>query len=249
MAQRRTTPLSFPVIDEHTCTPNTRIASLGNVPLFAGLTPDELTQVNRHCHARSISPGDAIYHEGEPADHLYVVAHGAIKTTRLTVDGRETLFDLLGPGDFFGALPALGQESLNDNAWALSAGCLLALDSREYGEIMAEFPSVAVATLTGVSRRLSSTQYAMHMLAGAPLAQRLAAAILVLADKVGVPWDGAVLLQVPLSREDLAAMTGTTPESVSRVVSRWQKDGLIESGRRWIAVRNAPALEEIRDAG
>ncbi len=247
MNKRRQIPLSIPNADPHACTLDMRIAVCKKVPLFAGLDEQQLVQVNRHCKARHFEAGATIYQEGDVATHIYVVAIGAVKTTRLTADGRESLIDLLTPGDFFGALPALGQLHYADSASALTPACLLGLDTPEYDDLMREIPQVAMATVKGVAHRLTQSQHAIHMLASAPLEQRLAALLLVLADKVGQPWDGATLLDVPLSREDLAAMAGAATESVSRLLSQWQRDGWIETGRRWIALVDAARLAQVRD--
>ena len=224
-----------------------RIAVCKKVPLFAELDAQQLAQVNRHCHAQNFDAGATIYSEGAAATHIYVVAIGAVKTARLAADGRESLIDLLTPGDFFGALPALGQKCYADSASALTPVCVLGLDAPEYDAILQEIPQVAVATLKGVAHRLTQSQQTIHMLAGAPLEQRLAAMLLVLADKVGTPWNGATLLDIPLAREDLAAMAGAATESVSRLLSQWQRDGWIEAGRRWIALVDAARLQRVRD--
>lgn len=247
MNKRRHTPLSVPLADPQACKLHTRIAVCKRVPLFAGLDEAQLVQVNGHCKAQGFAAGEPIYMEGAAATHLYVVATGAVKLTRLAADGRESMIDLLAPGDFFGALPALGQAEYVDSASTLTAACVLALDAREYDAIMHEIPQVAVATLKGVGHWLKRSQKTIHLLAGAPLEQRLAGTLLVLADKVGKPWDGATLLDVPLAREELATMAGAATESVSRLLSQWQRAGWLETGRRWIAIRNADRLRELRD--
>lgn len=247
MSTRRQVPLSIPIADPHACSLDMRIAVCRKVPLFADLDEQQLMQVNRHCKAQHFAAGASIYQEGDVATQIYVVAIGAVKTTRLTADGRESLIDLLTPGDFFGALPALGQQRHADSASTLTEACLLGLDAPEYDDLMREIPQVAMATVKGVAHRLTQSQETIHMLASAPLEQRLAALLLVLADKVGQPWDGATLLDVPLSREDLAAMAGAATESVSRLLSQWQRDGWIDSGRRWIAIVDAGRLAQIRD--
>ena len=247
MEPRRKMPVTFPVANPHVCTPAVRLSVLGQVPLFTGLSADELAQVDRRCRAHGFAAGEAIYHIGDAASRLYVVATGTVKATRFNVDGRETLLDVLGPGDFLGALPALGQVQYTDSAWTLTPACLLGLDAGEFTTIMEEFPAVAMATLKGVSRRLTESQEAVHLLSGAPLEQRLAATLLLLAAKVGEPWDGATLLQMPLSRDNLAAMTGAATESVSRLLSSWRRRGLVETGRRWVAIRDHAALAVLRD--
>ncbi len=247
MNTRRHIPLSMPNPDPQACSLAMRIAVCQRVPLFADLDAQQLAQVNRHCQARNFDAGARIYVEGDAATHLYVVAIGAVKTTRLAADGRESLIDLLTPGDFFGALPALGQRRYVDSATALTPACLLGLDAPEYDAVMREIPQVAVATLKGVAQRLTQSQQSIHMLAGAPLGQRLAALLLVLADKVGKDRGNALLLDVPLAREDLAAMAGAATESVSRLLSQWQREGWIDAGRRWVAIVDTVRLEQLRD--
>jgi len=221
---------------------------LGRVPLFESLDAEELAYVDGHCRAYAFDAGEVIYRAGAPATRVYVVATGAAKSTRPGAGGRETLLDVCGPGDFLGAVPALGQRTYTDWAWALTPSCLLGLDAAEYETVMSELPAVAMATLKGVSRRLSDAQQAVHLLAGAPLEQRLAAVLLLLMEKLGRPWEGATLLDVPLSREDLASMTGAATESVGRLLSSWRRAGVIDSGRRWVAVRDLPALVRLRGA-
>lgn len=243
MKPRRQMPVTFPQVDPHVCSRAVRLEVLGRAPLFNMLDSQELAQVDLRCHASGYMAGEAIYHIGESASRLYVVATGYLKATRNTPEGRETLFDILGPGDFLGALPALGQERYNESAWALTPSCILGLDSTEFTAIMEDFPAVTMGALKAVSGRLSESQESVHLLSGASLEQRLAATLLLLAAKVGVPRDGATLLQLPLSRDDLAAMTGAATESVSRLISRWHREGIIESGRRWVAIKDPGALE------
>lgn len=247
MEERRRTPLTVLPADPHACTPGVRIRVLGEVPFFAGLRSDELARVDGRCSVRAVDAAESIYFAGDPARHLYVVATGIVKITRATAEGRETLLDLLGPGDFLGALPALGATHYADSAWALTPVCLLVLDAADFDAVLQQMPAVALAALEAVSRRLAEARDAVHRLSATPLEQRLAATLLLLADKVGEPWKGGVLLQVPLTREDLAAMTGARTESVSRVVSAWRRQGFIETGRRWVAIRDRRALNALLD--
>jgi CRP/FNR family transcriptional regulator, nitrogen oxide reductase regulator len=245
---RRRVPLTVPTAGPHACPPDVRIQVLGKVPFFAGLDHDELHQVDDRCRVRGLTAGEPLYLEGQPAGNFYVVATGILKTTRLNPDGRETMFDLLVPGDFLGTYPTQGVDHYLDSAWAVTPACVLVLDSRDFTAILQRFPAVTLATLSAVSARLSQAQDAVHRLSAAPVEQRLAATLLLIADKTGDPWQGGTLLQVPLSREDLASMIGARTETVSRVLSAWRADGLIETGRRWVAIKDVPGLQALRDA-
>lgn len=219
---------------------------LGRVPFFAGLSSRELETLNRRLRTEGFGTDQPVYHAGTDADRLFVVATGAVKTTRMSLDGRESIIDVLGPGDFFGTLPALGTERYTDSAWALSPCCLLVMGTAEFDWILGEFPAVAPAALKAVSERLARTQAALHR-SGADVEQRVASILLDLADKLGAEWKEGVLVHAPLSRDDLAALTGARTETVSRVMSRWRRAGIIDSGRRWVSIRDPDALAKASD--
>lgn len=247
MTPRRRTPVLLPLAEPHLCTPAVRLQALGKVPLFEGLDESELAVVDALCRTQDFVTGEAVYHVGEAANHVYVVVSGLVKTIRSNADGHETLLDIHSTGDFLGALPALGPHEYTDTAWAMTPICLLDLGADAFETVMQQFPSVARATLRDVSRRLTESQETVHLLAGASLEQRLASTLLLLAAKSGEPWEGGTLVQIPLSRDDLAAMTGAASESLSRLLSTWRRDGIIDTGRRWIAICDAEALERLRD--
>lgn len=247
MGQRHGNPLSSVPDHPHVCSPAVRLERLAAVPLFAGLNADELADVDRHFRTVGFEADEVIYRAGAQARRIYVVATGAAKSIRNAADGTETILGLYGPGDFLGALPALGDDVHRDWAWTMTPSCLLGLDASDFDEIMRTYPSVALATVEAVSRRLHETTQVVHLLANTPLAERLAATLLALAEKVGRPWKGLTLLDLPLTRENLASLTGVTTESVSRVMSGWKRDGIIESGRGWIAVRDLDALRRLHN--
>lgn len=244
MAQRRT-PLSVGHHDAASCTVEVRHRAFARVPFFADLTEADLAEVDRRSRVEDHQAGEAVFHAGQPATSIYVVASGTAKVVRPSLDGTEVLLDIARPGDFFGVLPSLGAVTYADSAWALTPLCVLALDGSAFEEILDEHPSVARAGLRVVAQRLEQAQSHIHAMAAATSEQRVAAALVMLAGRVGVPRSNGLLLDLPLSRDDLASLTGTASETVSRVLARLQRDGLIDSGRRWIAIVDLPALEEL----
>ncbi len=214
--------------------------------MFAGLDAAALAEVNALCRAVDFDEGESIYHAGDRAERLFIVALGIAKLTRVSSEGREVLTDVLAPGDFLGALPALGQSNYAESASALTPACLLLFEARSIDLILKGHPEVAVATLEAVSGRLAAAQTAIHRLSTDRVESRLAATLELLLERVGEPDDAGILLQVPLTRDDLAAMTGSTPETVSRILSAWRKRGLVEAGRRWVRVLDRAGLTRIR---
>src|SRR5699024_8032361 len=161
----------------------------------------------------------------------------------------ETVTDLLVPGELYGAMSTLGESIHHQSASALVGTCVLRIDQDAFRAVLAEQPRIALRVLDDVAARLVRAEADVGSHGSATVEQRVASVLLRLADKLGEDRgaDG-ILLEVPLSRADLAGLARSTPESVSRVMSRWKSRGLIDSGRRWTALRDRARLEELSAA-
>lgn len=236
-AARRRVPLRVTCAQPHQCPEPVRLQVLAHVPYLAGLTEEDLRRIDRRLVSLSWGEGDPLYRAGEPAEHLFVMASGRVKVTQSTADGTEVITDLVVPGELFGTLSSLGEPTYPETAQALTTTCALRMDAGAFRDVLAEHPAVALRVLDDVAARLAAARSGAARAMTGSVEQRVATTLLRLADKLGQDrHSGGTLLQIPLSRADLAAMTGSTPESVSRVMSRWRRDGVVESGRRWTAV-------------
>lgn len=245
MSERRTTPLTPEDTQPHMCSVHTRLAVLGKVPFFASLDARALDRVNAQFREVGYAAGKAIYFAGDSADRLYVVASGKVKLSRHTLSGQDVVLDILAPGDFFGSLAILGDATYPDTAQAQTAVCVLGIHAQEFQQVLFQHPSVALAVLQVTAERLHAAHESIRQLSAFSVERRIAAVLLKLAEKLGEPSEEGVLIQTPLSRQDLADMTGTTLESASRVMSQFQKQGVIRSGRQWVAIADLPGLHAV----
>ncbi len=231
------------------CSLELRKRVLALVPYFAGLDEPTLERVHGTFHAVHMTRGSTILTEGEAAERFYVIASGRVKLGQATSSGAQHLLDVLGPGDSFGALPLLGQTRNDSEAQALTSGCLLVASAEEFGALVREFPQVAVAVLEDVSSRLRDAQTRLRDSGTAPVESRLAASLLTLSERLGRPEDDGAgrTLGAPLSQEDLAALTGSTLETVNRVLAQWRSRGLVRTARRQITLLDLPALREVAE--
>lgn len=246
MASRRRSPVRVEHLHPHACTPGVRRRVLADVPFFAHLSDGAIEGIDRRARVDHFDQGEAVYVQGAPARSFHIVATGTAKRSRTTRDGTEVLLDILLPGDHFGALPALGADRHPDAVWALTPLCVLRLDVAAFDEVLDEHPSVARAALAVVTRRLEAAMDHIHRMSAATAEQRVAAVLTILAERTGRPQGGGLtLLDLPLSRDDLASMAGLTSETVSRILSQLRRDELIETGRRWVAVRDLDELHRM----
>ncbi|MCL4393871.1 MAG: Crp/Fnr family transcriptional regulator [Chloroflexi bacterium] len=249
MKTHRTTPLAVEQIEPHMCSVALRLKMLAQVPFFARLSTNEIAAVNRSFREHGYVPGETIYRAGDSALRLYVVASGKVKVTRPTIAGQDVAMEILAPGEFFGSLSALGDVEYADTALAQTACCVLGIGTDDFQAILRQYPAVTISVLNIVGERLHGAQDTIRQLSANTVESRVASTLLKLAEKLGEETKGGTLIQTPLSRQDLAEMTGTTTETVSRVLSHLRKAGVIRSGRRWIAITNRAKLVALASDG
>lgn len=241
---QRRTPLTMPSSDPRACGEVARIRALAAVPFFGGLDHDALHRVDARASMQGIDAEEAVYLAGRRADRLYVVATGTVKLLGTTSEGTEVLLDVLGPGSFLGTLPTIGGATYAESAWALTPGCLLSFTGEQFDAVLTEHPTVARQALAAIGARLRDAQDRIQRSAAASAPVRIASTLLVLAERLGVVEGDRILIDVPLARDDLASLAGCAPETVSRSLARWQRDGVVETGRRWVALRRPQALAD-----
>lgn len=247
MSNRKETPLDNSSLEEHHCTVNLRQQKLGMVPFFRKLSEDELARIEKKFSANHHAAGDTIYYQNERATMLRVVVHGAVKLVRQTLEGKDVLLDMLQPGEYFGNLAATGDDGYSETAQAQTSACILSIRMRDFRSLLEEYSVVAQSVLNITANRLQSSQQQIQHLTTLPVKQRIAHILIMLCDKFGEDSRHGKLLQLPISRKDLADMTGTSTETASRMMSEFQNKGLITSGRQWVAVNDADGLEKIAE--
>lgn len=243
--QHRRTPLETEEIEPQSCSIDLRLRLLRQMPFFVDLSDGQVAQINASFREQGFVAGETIYAAGGPATHLYVVAAGKVKLLRHTLAGQDVLLDILGQGEFFGSMSVLGDDTYPDTARAQTACCALGIDAEAFQVILRQYPPVALRALDIVTLRLAAAQEVIRQLSAQPVESRLAATLLKLAARLGEAHDGEILIQMPLTRQDLADMVGATLETTSRIISQFRKAGLLDSGRQWIAIKDRAGLEEI----
>lgn len=245
MSANRKTPLNPLTIKKHHCTVDVQMEKLEMVPFFQGLEKDVLQQVNKKFSNSHFEAGQPIYYEGDKATLLRVVVYGAVKLIRQAEDGKEILVDMLKPGEYFGSLNELGDDTYNETAVAQSDTCIMVIGNREFRSLLKTHHSIAVAVLDITTEKLNSARDQIHHLSTLSVEKRIAHILMKLCEKFSEKSKVGMLLQLPLSRKDLADMAGTSTETASRIMSRFQQDGIIMSGRQWVAIQDLDALSAV----
>jgi CRP-like cAMP-binding protein len=244
MRDQRRTPLAVEQIESFHCSAALRQQLVRRSRLFADLSPAEAAAVSELFREHGYRQGQWIYVAGEPAERLAIIAAGKVKVIRPTPEGRDVLLDVVTPGEFLGSLAVLGDATYHESAQAQTACCILSVTADAFQTVLRRYPPVALAALELVAARLRAAQDTVER-QGIASARRVAATLLRLAERLGEPRQDGLLINMPLSRQDLADMSGITVETASRVMSKFRQDGLVQSGRRWVAIVNRAALAQV----
>lgn len=245
MSDKKTTPLNSPSLEGHHCTPGLRLEKLGMVPFFQDLKEEELRTINEKFTAKHYNKGETVYRQGDRATMLRVVVAGNVKLVSHTMDGTDVLLDMLKPGEFFGKPIPKGEDVYDETAQTQTNACILSIRLTDFQKIMDDHPPVAVSVLDITTERLTESRQRIQHLSTLPVKKRIAHILVTLVNKFGEEDKRGLLIQLPLSRKDLADMAGTSSETASRIMSQFQQDDLITSGRQWVAINDKPELLRI----
>ena len=236
-------------MDPAVCSLEYRLKIISRLPFFRHLPSDAIVEINRLFEDRDVTGEQAIYFEGDPGDYLYLVAKGKVKLLRYASSGRQVLLDILQGGEYFGSLSILSEKGYSETAIAQTDCCILRISSQNFEKILARYPDVTIKVLKAVGQRLEESQEIIKQLSIYTADQRVAASLVRLAKKLGEQKQHGLLIQLPFSRQDLAAMSGATIETVSRVMSRFAGEELISTGRKWVVINDLARLEQIVKEG
>jgi CRP-like cAMP-binding protein len=203
---------------------------LAKAPLFAALSAAERAKLGRQLVRRAYGREDYLFFEGDPADSLVFVAEGRVKLVKHSEGGRDTILATFGPGQIVGEVGVLIGEAYPASAQALEPTVTLSLRRSEYVSLIRSHPDLAWALIVELGRRLQAAHEQMRSLAVEKVERRVARVLLRMASSAGKRLEGgAVLITLPLSRQDIADMAGTVLETAIRTMSKFQKEGLLET--------------------
>ncbi|PWG79022.1 response regulator [Pararcticibacter amylolyticus] len=190
---------------------------------------------------RNIKKKQVIYYEGDQPAGLYLILNGRVKTYKLSEDGRELLTAIYGPEEYFGVNALLMTDSYHESAEAVedTALCMLPKDTVE--QLINNYPEVGREFIKILSNNLKEKEDQLLQLAYHSVRKRMAQVLIRLA---GNDPDGGVL---KISRDDLAAMAGMATETVSRTLSDFKDEGLIEKKGSQIVILNAKKLQNMKN--
>lgn len=217
---------------------------LRKIPLFRRVSAADRARVAAVAHLKHYAQGETIFREGDPAETFLTIVEGRVKVFKATPAGKEIILEIFGSGDPLGAVPVYESSDLPASALALEATECLAIARRDFFALLEQHPALVRGLLSSLTMRLVELTRRLAEMTGRVEA-RFARLFVKLADQIGKTERGGVFIAMPLTRQELADLTGTTVETSIRIMSRWQKDNVIHTEKHGFVVLNRGALDEM----
>lgn len=225
------------------------LSSVASLSIFKDLSESDLKGVLSSARLSRYQKLARIFVQGDPAVSFFVLVDGYVQATKTSQKGEEIVVRYISPGDLFGLAPAIGMTQYPATALAVVDVVALAWASTSWPTLSATYPQLATYALKTVGARLQEAHERVIELTTEEVEQRIARVLIRLAEQAGRAASDGTEIEFPLRRQDVAQLTGTTLHSASRVLSRWEEQGLIGSAHQHIVVCNVAALLRIAEHG
>lgn len=221
---------------------------LTHLPPFSRLDKRQIRTILDQATARRFDKGVAIFDEGAPADRFYMLLDGYVRVVRITPTGDQVTALHIPSGQLLGIAKAIGRENYPATAITATESLVLGWPARLWDTFVQDYDGFATETYKTVGHRVGEMNNRIVELATLQVEQRVANALLRLINQTGRKVASGIEIDFPITRQDLSELTATTLHTVSRLLSGWEKRGLVESKRKRITVTDPHALVVLSQA-
>lgn len=218
-----------------------------SLPLFANMSDPDLDRLLSRATMRRVTVGETVFEQGQKATQFFLLLHGRLKVTQVTPEGQQIIVRVVHPGDIFGFAQALQRDDYPGTPIAAAESVVICWPNDVWGHFVEQNPHLAVNAMRSIGQRLQEAHTRIREMATEEVERRVAHAVLRLMDQAGKREDDGVRIDFPLTRQDVAEMTGTTLHTVSRIFSAWESRGIVKGGRQKLLVRDRTRLAALAE--
>ena len=218
---------------------------ISQAPLFNGLSQEQLSQIRQIAIDKFYDKGKTVFLESDDCTGFYIVVAGKVKIYKVSLEGKEHILHIYGPGNPFGEVPVFSGRKFPANAETILKSHLLFIPRPAFVDLISEHPSLSLNMLAILSMRLRQFTVQVENLSLKEVPARLASYLTYLADEQAT----GNFVSLTISKGQLASLLGTIPETLSRILAKMSKQDLIQVEGRNINLLNRNGLEELAQHG
>ncbi|GBE40857.1 cAMP receptor protein [bacterium BMS3Bbin09] len=215
------------------------IETLNKSTVFSGLKDNELKKISAYFEETSLKNNETIFSEGDSSDRLYLLSEGNVKIVKHTAMGKDIILEVMSPGDIFGGVAVLDNKPYPATAQAMKAAKIVRIRRSDLMKVMDEYPDLKLQIVRYFSDKLRDSHEMFKNIATERVEHRIVSLLLKLSEKVDVDAEGYKKINVPLTRQEISEMVGTTVETCIRTMSKLQKSGIIKTSDGSVSIKPA----------
>jgi CRP-like cAMP-binding protein len=221
---------------------------IAGLPAFAGLTQGQLDAVLAHARSAHFARDSEIFGQGQEATSFHLLLSGHVRVVRASPEGHQVIARYIAEGELFGIAMAMGLITYPASAIAAADCVVLTWPNAAWPDLRERIPAFGASAYQTIGNRLQETQATVMEMATEQVEQRIARAVLRLVQQSGRKTAEGIEIDFPITRQEIAEMTGTTLHTVSRLLSGWEQQGLVRGGRQKVTVVDPHGLMLIAES-
>lgn len=222
-------------------------SAIRHLPFFAEFDKAACDDIARMVRVERVLAEETLFRQGDPPMAVFMVLSGEFKATQVTPEGDRVVVRLVGPGDLAGHVSMFCNTPYPATPIAMTESIALAWASQDFTSLMARHPALAIAVIRNMAKAIENAHTRLREAATERVERRIAHALLRLIKQSGRRTDSGIEISFPITRHDIALMTGATLYTVSRTLSAWEQRGIVNGGRRHLVIRAPHALMKIAE--
>jgi CRP/FNR family transcriptional regulator len=217
---------------------------LKDLELFKGFSNEDFKEIEPYFSLKRYKKKELIFTEGETPDWFCIVTGGKVKMTKFSTDGKELILEIIQAGGPFGGIAVLQGFPYPANAVAMENTDICRVSRKNLLRLLDRFPELMSFMGAILGQRMKNSHEMMKNIALERVESRIASLLLKLADKTAVPYDsGGLLIDIKLTKQDIADMVGTTVETSIRTMSKFKREGLIDDAQGKVLILDKKGLQ------
>ncbi len=212
------------------------------IDIFKDFSEKEIKEIMPYFHKVCFKKKEMIFSEGDRSEHLYIVISGRVKITKISHEGKEIILEIVSSREFFGGVAVYRGFPYPANAIAMEDSHLFRISRNDLLKMLDRFPNLMHTILLSLTERMKEAHIALKNIALERVESRIASLILKLADKAGKETKDGIVIDLKLTKKDIADMVGTTVETSIRISSKLKKKGIILERNGKIVLKDKKAL-------
>lgn len=219
---------------------------LKQIKVFAGLSETDKRELHAITRMTSYAKHELIYLPGQPGNTVFALKKGRVKISRLNEDGREATICILETGEIFGEVEMLGGIPRETMVQAMEPVLVCEILREDFARFLDKCPPVGTRILKLMGGRLRYVESKLSDLVFRSAPARLARLLLELSETMGESDQGGIRLKVRLTHQNLANLIGTSRETVTALLSQFQRQGLVTQNHRYLYLLDPDRLARIK---